>query len=132
MSQKQHDGSEMPEAPSAVNSHRSHGFAAETPAQPGDIARNASRGKDVRDVPIHGGMTNKQMGGMHTGGMGHPVESGGQVGVNPLAKPAVGDYKTGRSAPANPGTPHDGSGCGHSADIGRQMLNEAVKSGGKC
>lgn len=74
----------------ATISHLSHGFAAAKPAkhEPGkpNLARDASRGKHVAATAVHPGMVERQLAGMHTGGIGHAVNAGGIASSNPLAK----------------------------------------------
>jgi hypothetical protein len=93
-----HDGSTQPEKIAAPVSHRSHGFAAEVPAKHGgkpNIARDASRGKAVRETPFHGGMHKQSTDKAGLGGQGHAVShvvDGATVVVdggntNPLSKP---------------------------------------------
>jgi hypothetical protein len=106
--QTNHDGRRQKEIPSAHNSHASHGFQTAAPASFDDsIARKATRGKDVRQTPTHGGMTDLQRAGMGRGGLGHgTVDAGGlpvNGGVHPFDKPPSDGFKTGKLAPVKSG-----------------------------
>jgi hypothetical protein len=84
-------------------------------------------------VPLHSSVTARQRAGMAHANASTPIDDGGQAvdSVHPFAKPAVGDFKTGRGAPANPGTPCDANGMACNHDLGRKVLAQAAQSGGK-
>src|SRR5215831_15823481 len=69
---------------SKTYSHPSHPLT--EPVRGGNIAR-AGAPKRTAPTMVHNGMTERQQRGMQVGGMGHPVNSGEQLGSNPLAKP---------------------------------------------
>jgi hypothetical protein len=149
-----HDGKRMPELAQPVISHRSHPMGAER-ANGGMHAKAAilrpSRGRDVRAVPVAGGMSHLQHSGMAQGGLGHAVQSGAVAigpGQNPLSAklaPAKTPYAPARPVVGHRDRSHDavgGSAPGQNAshpacagdhdrahDIGRRVLAEATKSG---
>ena len=98
-------------------SHDSHGF-------------NNPRSKPVE---FHGSVTARQIAGMGHANSATPINDGGQIvgAQHPFAKPPLPNLKSGRGAPTNPGTPRDANGQGVDHDLGRKVLSEAVKSGGR-
>lgn len=116
-------------APSTV---MSHGFQSAAPAtMDPSIARKASRGKDVRAVPVAAGMTSKQHAGMGRGGMGHStVDSGGLVvggNVRPFDKQASPQLSRGKLAPVMRGMKNRTINGADPVDV----LATAVRSGGR-
>src|SRR5258708_2173148 len=114
-------------------SHRSHGFQAEVPNQPGDIARTATRGKDVKNTIVHPGMSAESTRGLHAGGRSAPTQSGAQQAPNsnPLTvKPPLQKLVNTKPLQATPGMRHRNG--GNTLDDPQAMLGPCVKSGGKC
>lgn len=122
--------------------NRSHGLAASQAARHGDkpnIARDAGRSKDVFDLKIHGGMTERQVAMAGVGGMGHGVMlDGGEpsAAAAPLAHAYGGQVpKVRDAAPAKPGMRSRTGGIARSlddntlTDLGRAIKDQAANGG---
>jgi hypothetical protein len=136
---KNQDGSTVQEdfGIGAKISHLSHPAAASIPARHGaepNIARDASRGKEVREVPIHGGMLEKQKNAFQMGGMAHATESGGEptTNKNPLtAKLApVKDHTKPVRTTFGQRDRNGGAYVFDHRELGRAIMDEATRSGG--
>ncbi len=114
-------------------SHMSHGLGDHATGHA--VARNIARDgapKKVSPVAVHDGMTSLQKAGMNIGGQGHAtVEDGGQPGALPHAYGSAAYLKTGKAVPVSPGMRSRVNEDCPQEDNGREVLAEAVKSGGR-
>jgi hypothetical protein len=125
-----HGGRESPikTHPGMVVSHNSHADSAGQAARGGNIARDAGRGKVIRETPVHGGMTSRQMAlkGMQHGNSTEPDANPS----SPLSKIPEGKAHVGQSVPAAFGMRNrDGTSHETNCALGKAILDAAYSCG---